>query len=134
MDHSSEVSYEGNCHCKAVCFSAKLPSSLSQLTVVSCNCSYCHISGGLLAFVDDIEIHEGTKSLKEYRFGSHTIQIFFCGICGANVYNKSVNPKFRYGQCAINMRLLHDVDLETLEISKGDGKNVHLPPVEENPI
>ncbi|KAJ6013122.1 hypothetical protein N7522_003477 [Penicillium canescens] len=87
MDHFTEVSYEGTCHCKA-----------------------------------------------EYRFGSHTIKIFFCGICGANVYNKSVNPKFRYGQCAINMRLVHDIDLETIEISKGDGKNIHLPPLEENAI
>ena len=44
-----------------------------------------------------------TTVIQEYRFGSHTIQIFFCGICGANVYNKSVNPKFRYGQCALNV-------------------------------
>ncbi|KAJ5933234.1 hypothetical protein N7516_007723 [Penicillium verrucosum] len=93
--------------------------------------SYCHISGSLLTFVDDIEIHQGRNSLKEYRFGSHTIQIFFCGSCGANVYNKSVNPKFRYGQCAINMRLVHDIDLEAIEISKGDGKNINLPPLEE---
>ncbi|KAJ5109673.1 hypothetical protein N7532_002318 [Penicillium argentinense] len=96
--------------------------------------SYCHIAGSLLTFVDDIEIHQGTNSLKEYRFGSHTIQIFFCGICGANVYNKSVNPKFRYGQCAINMRLLHDIDLGSIKISKGDGKNIHLPPLEEDPL
>ncbi|KAJ9491459.1 hypothetical protein VN97_g1750 [Penicillium thymicola] len=132
MDRFTEVLYEGNCHCKAVRFSAKLPSPLSQLSVVSCNCSYCHISGSLLAFVDDIEIHQGRNSLKEYRFGSHTIQIFFCGICGANVYNKSVNPKFRYGQCAINMRLVHDIDLGAIEISKGDGKNINLPPLEED--
>jgi len=32
------------------------------------------------------------------------------------------------------MRLLHDIDLETIEISKGDGKNIYLPPLEENPI
>ncbi|EPS31791.1 hypothetical protein PDE_06749 [Penicillium oxalicum 114-2] len=96
--------------------------------------SYCHIAGSLLTFVDDIEIHQGTKSLKEYRFGSHTIQIFFCGICGANVYNKSVNPKFRYGQCALNIRLLHDIDLESIEISKGDGKNIQLPPLEEDSL
>ncbi|KAL3481680.1 Mss4-like protein [Aspergillus californicus] len=134
MDHSTEVSYEGNCHCKAVCFSAKLPSSLSQLTVVSCNCSYCHISGSLHAFANNIEIHKGAESLMEYRFGSHTIQIFFCGICGANVYNKSLNPKFRYGQCAINIRLLQDINLETIEIRKGDGKSIHLPPLKENAI
>jgi hypothetical protein len=32
------------------------------------------------------------------------------------------------------MRLVHDIDLGTIEISKGDGKNVHLPPLEENAI
>ncbi|KAJ6131316.1 hypothetical protein N7523_001776, partial [Penicillium sp. IBT 18751x] len=66
--------------------------------------SYCHIAGSLLAFVDDMEI-QGTESLKEYRFASHTIQIFFCGICGANVYNKSINPKFRYGKRAVNVNV-----------------------------
>ncbi|KAL6230168.1 hypothetical protein BDW75DRAFT_77723 [Aspergillus navahoensis] len=131
---STQISYEGSCHCKAVRFSVKLPSLLSQLTVVSCNCSYCHISGSLLAFVDDAEIYQGSSSLKEYRFGSHTIQIFFCGTCGANVYNKSLNPKFRYGQHAINMRLLDDVDLETIKITRGNGKDIQLPPLEENPL
>ena len=97
MDRFTEVLYEGNCHCKAVRFSTKLPSPLSQLSVVSCNCmythnaptlqalyssalrisyimqlteqnpilgSYCHISGSLLTFVDNIEIHQGRNSLK----------------------------------------------------------------------
>ncbi|KAI2790500.1 hypothetical protein POX_d06016 [Penicillium oxalicum] len=58
--------------------------------------SYCHIAGSLLTFVDDIEIHQGTKSLK--------------------------------------IRLLHDIDLESIEISKGDGKNIQLPPLEEDSL
>lgn len=29
------------------------------------------------------------------------------------------------------MRLVHDIDLEAIEISKGDGKNINLPPLEE---
>ncbi|KAL4905671.1 hypothetical protein BDW74DRAFT_167823 [Aspergillus multicolor] len=125
--------YQGSCHCKAVCFSVRFPSPLSQLTVVSCNCSYCHIAGSLLAFADDMEI-KGSESLTEYRFATHTIRIFFCGICGANVYNKSINPNFRYGQCAINMRLLRGIDLEAIQVAKGDGKNIHLPPLEGNPL
>lgn len=51
--------------------------------------------------------------VQEYGFGSHTIKIFFCGTCGANVYNRSVNPKFIYGKCAINVSptlLLRDFD------------------------
>lgn len=51
--------------------------------------------------------------VQEYGFGSHTIKIFFCGTCGANVYNRSVNPKFIYGKCAINVSptlLLRDID------------------------
>ncbi|KAG2001436.1 hypothetical protein GB937_010170 [Aspergillus fischeri] len=131
IDLPTQTSYEGSCHCKAVCFSVKLPSLLSQLKVVSCNCSYCHIAGSLLAFVDNLEIYQGESSLKEYRFGSHTIQIFFCGSCGANVYNKSLNPKFRHGEHAVNVRLLHGVDLETIKITKADGKSLQLPPLAE---
>lgn len=29
------------------------------------------------------------------------------------------------------MRLVRDIDLEAIEISKGDGKNINLPPLEE---
>lgn len=85
METSPEFSFEGGCHCKAVSFSAKFPTPLSQLKVVSCNCtcdkahdmiltrlllnsqinlgSYCHIAGTLIAFVDDLDI-QGTESLK----------------------------------------------------------------------
>ncbi|RDK46668.1 hypothetical protein M752DRAFT_323198 [Aspergillus phoenicis ATCC 13157] len=135
--HSTETStdlcYQGSCHCRAVRFSARFPSPLSQLTVISCNCSYCHIAGSLLAFVDDMKV-QGTESLTEYRFATHTIRIFFCKICGANVYNKSINPHFQYGKCAINVRLLHGIDLETIEVTKGDGKNLRLPPLEDNSL
>ncbi|OJJ52810.1 hypothetical protein ASPSYDRAFT_73382 [Aspergillus sydowii CBS 593.65] len=126
---SKETSFEGSCHCRAVRFSAKFISPLSQVKVASCNCSYCHIAGSLLAFVDDMEI-QGIESLKEYRFASHTIRIFFCGTCGANVYNKSINPKFRYGKRALNMRLLHGVDLETIDVAKMDGINMQPPPLD----
>ncbi|CEJ55758.1 hypothetical protein PMG11_01994 [Penicillium brasilianum] len=130
IDHDTGVTYEGSCHCKAVLYSVKLPSPLSQLPVVSCNCSYCHSSGSLHAFAGDIEIHQGAQSLTEYRFGSHSIKIFFCKTCGANVYNRSVNPKFIYGKCAINVRLLQGVDLEAIEVTKRDGKDFYPPPLE----
>ncbi|RAH54035.1 hypothetical protein BO85DRAFT_427732 [Aspergillus piperis CBS 112811] len=132
-DPSTDYCYNGSCHCRAVRFSARFPSPLSQLTVISCNCSYCHIAGSLLAFADDMEI-QGTELLTEYRFATHTIQIFFCRSCGANVYNKSINPKWQYGRCAINIRLLHGIDLEAIEVTKGDGKNIRLPPLEGNPL
>lgn len=111
--------------------------------------------------------------IQEYQFATHTIRIFFCKICGANVYNKSINPHFQYGKCAINVseflavahspslsstvhdclslfedcrranrdtgipiqvRLLHGIDLETIEVTKGDGKNLRLPPLEDNSL
>ncbi|KAL5366198.1 Mss4-like protein [Aspergillus floccosus] len=134
VDLSAPVSYEGSCHCKAVRFSARLSSPLSQSTVVSCNCSYCHVSGSLIVFVDSLEIHHGSNVLKEYRFGTHSIQIFFCGSCGANVYNKSLHPKFKYGEHAVNIRLFHGIDLEDIKITKTNGKAFQLPPLEETPL
>ncbi|KAL2824474.1 Mss4-like protein [Aspergillus cavernicola] len=124
--------YKGSCHCQAICYSVELPSLFSQLETISCDCSYCRISGSLLTFVDGIKFYQGGEVLKEYRFGSHTIQIFFCGACGANVYNRSINPKWRYGKIALNVRLLHDVDPEMVKITKVHGRNVQLPPLAEN--
>ncbi|KAI2856705.1 hypothetical protein CBS76997_6096 [Aspergillus niger] len=83
-----------------------------SVAAVAINCDllqfYCHIAGSLLAFADDMEV-QGTESLTEYRFATHTIRIFFCKICGANVYNKSINPHFQYGKCAINSMPVYHV-------------------------
>lgn len=34
----------------------------------------------------------------------------------------------------IQVRLLHGIDLETIEVTKGDGKNFRLPPLEDNSL
>ncbi|KMK54962.1 hypothetical protein Y699_09308 [Aspergillus fumigatus Z5] len=111
--------YEGSCHCKAW--------HLVTVAIVTLQEAYSHL-WKILRFI------KGRVHLSEYRFGSHTIQIFFCGSCGANVYNKSLNPKFRYGAHAVNVRLLHGVDLETIKITKTDGKSLQLPPLAEGPL
>ncbi|KAF3386766.1 hypothetical protein F1880_000634 [Penicillium rolfsii] len=131
---STEVTYEGSCHCKAVLYSVKLPSEIQNLPVISCDCSYCQASGSLHVFADDIEIHQGEQALKEYRFGTHSIKIHFCGTCGVNVYNRSVNPKFIFGKCAINIRLLQDVDLESIQVQKRQGKDFNPPPLTEDTL
>lgn len=44
METSANFAFQGSCHCKAVSFTAKFSAPLSQLRVVSCNCT-CDKSG-----------------------------------------------------------------------------------------
>lgn len=49
IDQSTGVTYEGSCHCKAVLYSVKLPSEISNLPVISCNCTYIQASWSLIS-------------------------------------------------------------------------------------
>jgi hypothetical protein len=118
----SEIrTHAGGCHCGRVRYEVDLDLAKP---VISCNCSMCGRAGTLLTFVPtgSFRLRSGEAVLREYKFNHLVIQHLFCGNCGIKSFARG---KGRDGseQIAINARCLDDVDLETLNVQKFDGKN-----------
>ena len=117
----SQTTYSGGCQCGQVRYDVEL--DLSQ-PVISCNCSMCGRSGTLLAFVptDKFKLKSGQDRLTDYQFNNHIIHHLFCNTCGIKSFARG---KGRDGseQIAINTRCLDGVDIDTLKITKFDGKS-----------
>ncbi|HVZ87704.1 MAG TPA: GFA family protein [Polyangia bacterium] len=117
----SQTTYTGGCQCGAVRYEAEL--DLSQ-PVISCNCSMCGRSGTLLTFVpsDRFKLKSGADHLTDYQFNNHIIHHLFCNTCGIKSFARG---KGRDGseQIAVNTRCLDDVDIDTLKVTKFDGKS-----------
>lgn len=86
-EHSDEVWYEGNCHCAAIRFRAKLPP-LETLQIMNCNCSICIKNGYLNVYPKrkDVEIQSGEDILKSYYFGNKKFAHKFCPNCGSSLF------------------------------------------------
>ena len=93
-------------------------------TAMVCNCSHCHRKGFMLAFVPraTFSLVQGGENLTEYRFNKKQIAHQFCTTCGVQC--------FAYGSdqegnetVAINMRTLENLDTDSLEIQKFNGKD-----------
>ena len=88
-------SYEGNCHCGAVRYTANI-ASLDTQQVTRCNCSICTRNGYLLVYTSpkDVVFHQGYDDLKGYRFASKKAEHKFCPTCGSSmlvVFNDGKN-------------------------------------------
>lgn len=111
--------YEGSCHCGKVRYKATFELG----NVISCNCSMCGRAGTLLAFVPEsaFELVSGEDQLTDYTFNKHAIHHVFCKTCGIKSFAKGVGPTGPIA--ALNVRCLEGVDLDTLSITKVDGKS-----------
>jgi hypothetical protein len=80
--------YNGNCHCGAFKYTAKLPELTSTYP---CNCSICFRKGYRWLFPGPgcFTVTKGEGTLKEYRFGPKKMAHMFCGTCGTGVYGKN---------------------------------------------
>jgi hypothetical protein len=110
--------YEGGCHCGAVRY--EVEADLSE--VYDCNCSHCHKKGLILNFVDKdkFTLHTSEDMLMEYFFNKKAIRHLFCRVCGVQSYSEGVTmPKI-----AINVRCLDDVDTDTLNVKRINGKDI----------
>jgi hypothetical protein len=112
--------YTGSCHCKAVTYTANVDLSFTIL----CNCSICHKAGTLLAFTTEEEftLHTGAENLQDYMFNTQAINHLFCKTCGIKSFGRKQEPDGSK-VVAINIRCLDDVDIETIELTKIDGKS-----------
>jgi hypothetical protein len=114
--------YEGGCHCGAVRFDVEL--DLSQ-PVVTCNCSICHKTGGMLAFAleSQFTLRSGEEALADYQFGKKSIHHLFCRHCGVRAFGRGMRPDGKEMR-AVNVRCLDGVALEGLKLYPYDGKSL----------
>lgn len=113
--------YEGSCHCKRVAFEVEGEID----TAMACNCSICQRKGSLLWFVpmERFTLKTPDEAAGTYLFNKHVIKHRFCPNCGIHVYGEGVDPKGN-AMAAINIRCLDGVDLESVAITKFDGRSL----------
>ena len=78
--------YDGQCHCGAVRFSAT--TSLEDL--FDCNCSRCRRVAMVMSSVpaSDFVLHQGGEALQLYRFNHKAIDHLFCKTCGVAPFSR----------------------------------------------
>ena len=111
--------HRGGCHCRRVRFEVTGPR---RLTVISCNCSICQMSGFLhwIVHPEHFRLLTGADDLISYRFGSGVAEHRFCRHCGIKAFYV---PRSHPDQIDINVRCL-DPDLErSLVVQAFDGQN-----------
>lgn len=115
------MKYTGNCHCKKVSYEVDM--ELEGL--ISCNCSHCQIKGLVLGFVpkDNFVLVRGEDNLTTYTFNKHVIDHTFCKNCGVQGFSFGVSPDGKE-TAAINVRTLDGVDMDTLVVTKFEGKGI----------
>ncbi len=113
--------YTGSCHCGAVRY--EVETDLAK--VISCNCSHCHKKGFLLHFVPATQfiLLSGEENLTDYRFNTEKIAHLFCKTCGVQSFGRGAG-KDGVPMVAVNARCLDNVDTDTLEVTKVDGKSM----------
>jgi len=114
------MKYEGSCHCGKVAF--EVDSDFD--TGLDCNCSLCRRRGGLLAFVplEKFTLTTPRENVATYTFNRHVIEHHFCAECGIAPYGEGQDPKGNR-MAAINLRCIPAIDLDTLTITKVDGRS-----------
>lgn len=114
------MKYSGGCHCGSVRYEVETDLA----SVMTCNCSHCHAKGVALTFVDPPQFTLLTPHapLSEYRFNTKRIAHLFCPACGVESFARGID-KAGNEKIAINARCLQDVDLDTLAITKLNGKD-----------
>ena len=77
----------------------------------------------MLAFVPSSQfaIDQGESNLTDYQFNKKVIHHLFCKTCGIKAFARGVGPD---GQetVAVNVRCLHDVDLDQIPVIRHDGR------------
>lgn len=112
--------YTGSCHCGAVTFNV----TTDIQKVISCDCSHCSRKGMLLTFVPATQftLTSGEDSLTEYRFNKKVIAHLFCKTCGVQGFGKATAADGTE-TVAINVRCLHDIDLDAIPVEKVNVKD-----------
>ena len=118
------------CHCGSTrLVLARVPDSATE-----CNCTYCSKTGGIWGYFtpDEVEIvvlAEGGIYAPTHPRQRH----FFCTVCGCTTHG--IAPAYteadigatempKADQIGVNLRLLDNFDLSSVELHKIDGRNL----------
>jgi hypothetical protein len=66
----------------------------------------------------------GDADLTKFEFNKHVIERQFCATCGIQSFAIGTHPKTGAKMAAINVRCLDDIDVDTLQVKKVDGKSL----------
>jgi hypothetical protein len=113
--------YCGGCHCGKVRYEATM--ELGRVT--ACNCSICSKKGSLLTFVrpEQFKLLAEADALTEYQFNTKKIHHLFCPVCGVESFAWGTGPDGAK-MYAVNVRCLDEVDLDSLTVTRFDGKSL----------
>ena len=116
MNSREKQSYTGSCHCGSVKF--RILTEFPELT--TCDCSICRKKNALMVKVHetDFELLEGTDSLTEYQWHTHTAKHYFCNSCGIYTFHRKRSAPDSYG---INVYCLEGIDLDGIPVRATDG-------------
>jgi hypothetical protein len=114
------MKYHGSCHCGKVAFDVELQID----SAISCNCSICSRRGSLLSFAprENLTLLTSEDELATYTFNKHVIKHRFCKTCGVLPFGEAIDARGKAG-VAINIRCLENLDLDTVPITKWDGRS-----------
>ncbi|KAH8733021.1 Mss4-like protein [Phaeosphaeriaceae sp. PMI808] len=103
--------YSASCHCGAFKYTVKTspPLSSPEARLSQCNCTICTRNGYLNIYpaTTDITFLKGSfEDFRSYKFGSHKIEHYFCGTCGASCMARSCDPTFFVGMTCVNVRMM----------------------------
>jgi hypothetical protein len=114
------MNYKGSCHCGLTKFEVEGEIK----SVMACNCSICSRKGSLLWFVprEALRLSTPDANLKTYEFNKHTIKHRFCPECGIHPFAHATDPRSGKPMAAINVRCIENVDLDSLEVKKFNGR------------
>lgn len=116
-DNSEKVLHSGGCHCGAVRFEIRAPSSIDA---VECNCSICIKSAFLHLIVEaeDFTLLQGEDSLTSYAFNTKTAKHLFCKVCGVKSYYV---PRSHPSGYTVNVYCLDDGSLRNVRTQDFNG-------------
>ena len=114
-----KVVYSGGCHCGAVRFEIRAPSTIS---VLDCNCTICTKSGFLHLIVDagDFTLTSGEDVLTTYTFNTQSARHLFCVRCGIKSF---YIPRSHPHGYSVNARCLDPGSYSRMDIEPFDGAN-----------
>ena len=111
--------YQGSCHCGKTRF--EVDADIDHVRV--CDCSICRRRGALLHRVEHhrLRILTPIEDLATYSFNTYTAKDYFCTTCWILPFRQ---PRTGPGMWSINVRCLHNVDLDSIPIKRVYGSRL----------